>query len=158
MLPILPSLRLHLRTPRPATETRDGPTQSVHEKSEKMTPSPKFWTPRIAPKIPRKYQKRPINTQKYQNARWGYFFGIFGVFSWGSRISARGYFFAIFGRNSKSGHLEALWQVGAFLSLHGHGGEYLLQNSTTAHRQCTIKGDCHTRSGSVTLLRIPPFP
>ena len=58
--------------------------------TEKIPPGPKFWTPRIypqnTPKIPKKY---PQNTK---NAHFWYFFGIFGVFSWGSRISARGVF------------------------------------------------------------------
>ena len=62
--------------------------------TEKIPPGPKFWTPRIypqnTPKIPKKY---PQNTQ---NAHFWYFFGIFGVFSWGSRISAQGVFFRYF--------------------------------------------------------------
>ena len=62
--------------------------------TEKIPPGPKFWTPRIypqnTPKIPKKY---PQNTK---NAHFWYFFGIFGVFSWGSRISARGVFFRYF--------------------------------------------------------------
>ena len=62
--------------------------------TEKIPPGPKFWTPRIypqsTPKIPTKY---PQNTQ---NAHFWYFFGIFGVFSWGSRISAQGVFFRYF--------------------------------------------------------------
>ena len=62
--------------------------------TEKIPRGPKFWTPRIypqnTPKIPKKY---PPNTK---NAHFWYFFGIFGVFSWGSRISARGVFFPYF--------------------------------------------------------------
>ena len=62
--------------------------------AEKKPFGPKFWTPRIypqnTPKIPKKY---PQNTK---NAHFWYFFGIFGVFSWGSRISVRGVFFRYF--------------------------------------------------------------
>ena len=62
--------------------------------TERIPPGPKFWTPRIypqnTPKIPKKY---PQNTK---NAHFWYFFGILGVFSWGSRISARGVFFRYF--------------------------------------------------------------
>ena len=61
---------------------------------KKIPPGPKFWTPRVypqnTPKIPKKY---PQNTK---NAYFGFFFGIFLVFSWGSRISARGVFFWYF--------------------------------------------------------------
>ena len=59
--------------------------------TEKIRSGPKFWTPRIYAqntlKIPKKYP------QKYQNAHFWYFFGIFRAFSWGSRISGRVFFF-----------------------------------------------------------------
>ena len=83
-----------LRTPRPATEPRDGPTRNFHEKYQKNTLGQKFWNPK---KIPRKYRK---NTK---NAHFWYFGGIFSVFSgyfrgkfWESRISGRGVFFRYF--------------------------------------------------------------
>ena len=59
--------------------------------TEKIPPGPKFWTPRIYPQnTPKKY---PQNTE---NAHFWYYFGIFGAFSWGSRISARGVIFRYF--------------------------------------------------------------
>ena len=85
---------VNLRTPRPATEPRNGPTRNFHEKYRKNTPRPEILDSRIypqnTPKIPKKY---PQNTK---NAHFWYFFGIFGVFSWGSRISAPGVFFQYF--------------------------------------------------------------
>ena len=64
---------LFLRTPRPATEPRDGPTRNFHEKYRKNTPpARKILEPQEIPqKIPKKYQKC---------ASW-YFGGIFSVFS-----------------------------------------------------------------------------
>ena len=83
-----------LRTPPPATEPRDGPTRNCHEKYEKKAFGLKFWTPRIYPennpKIPKKY---PQNTK---NDCFWYFFGIFGVFRWGSQMSAWVLFFRYF--------------------------------------------------------------
>ena len=85
---------LCLRTPRPATEPRDGPTRNFNEQRSKNTPRPEVLDsqnlPQITPKIPKKY---PQNTK---NAHFGYFFGIVGVFSWSSRISAREVFFRCF--------------------------------------------------------------
>ena len=50
--------------------------------------------PEFTPKMPRKYRK---NTPKIPKMRiFGIFSFIFGVFSWGSRISARGVFFRYF--------------------------------------------------------------
>ena len=61
---------------------------------KKYPPDPQFWTPRIlTPKYPENTEKIPPNTK---NAHFRYFFGILGVFSWGSRISARGVFFRYF--------------------------------------------------------------
>ena len=66
---------LTLRTPRPATETRDGPTRTFHPKPP-PPPNRNSGTPRKYPEsTPKKY---PHNTQK-KYARFG---GIFGVFSW----------------------------------------------------------------------------
>ena len=73
---------LPLRTPRPATEPRNGLTRNFHEKYEKIPPGSKFWTHRIypqnTPKIPKKYPP------KYQKCAFlvffRYFLGIFGVF------------------------------------------------------------------------------
>ena len=65
----------------------------------KKKAGPKFWTPGFAPKLPRKYRK---NTPKiYQYTYFWYFFG--GVFSWGSRISARFFFFRHFSWNFQVG-------------------------------------------------------
>ena len=61
-----------MRTPRPATEPRDGPTRNFHEKYRKNTPGAEILDPK---KIPRKYRK---NTQ---NGHFRYFGGIFfGIF------------------------------------------------------------------------------
>ena len=96
-----------LRTPRPATEPRDGPTRNFHEKYRKNTPRAEILDYRkIPPKHPENTEKIP---PKYrENDRFGYFLVIFGVFSRGSRISARRVFLGIFGGNSGSGHLGAL--------------------------------------------------
>ena len=64
------SMTLGLRTPRPATEPRNGPTRNSTKKYRKNTPQaarPKFWNSK---KIPSKYRYL------------GVFLGIFGVF-WG---------------------------------------------------------------------------
>ena len=50
-----------LRTPRPATEPWDGPTQKLHEQHRKNTPARKSGLPEFTPKIPRKYQKTNPN-------------------------------------------------------------------------------------------------
>ena len=66
-----------LRTPRPATEPRDGPSRNFHEKYRKNTPRAEILEPQEnTEKIPKKYQKCVFLVF------WGYFFGIFGVF-WG---------------------------------------------------------------------------
>ena len=87
-------LRIHLRTPRPATEPRNGPTRNFHEKCRKNSPQAEILDPK---KIPRKYRK---NTQ---NGHFWYFGGIFSVFSGyfegkfrESRISGRGGIFSVF--------------------------------------------------------------
>ena len=100
-------LALLLRTPRPATEPRNGQTRNFHEKYRKNTPRrPEILdSQNLSPKYPENTKKYPQNTK---NTHFWYFFGIFSVFSWGSRISARGYFFGIFRGNSGSGHLGAL--------------------------------------------------
>ena len=67
-----------------------------HEKCRKNTPGPKFWSPK---KIPPKY---PENTPKNANCRY-FFFGILGVFSWGSRISSGGIFFRYFSGKFRGG-------------------------------------------------------
>ena len=89
-----PRCRIPLRTPRPATEPRDGPTRNFHEKYQKNTPRAEILEPQEnTPKIPTKYQKCAFLVF------WGYFFGIFGVFwgkFWESRISCRGVFFRYF--------------------------------------------------------------
>ena len=82
---------LELITPRPAAEPRDGP------------------------KMPRKYS---ISTPKVPKMP---ILGIFSVFS-GCFLGVPefrpgGYFFGIFRGNSGSGHLGALYQVGAFLNV-----------------------------------------
>ena len=91
-----------LRTPRPATEPRDGPTQNFHEKYRKNTPSPKFRTPRIypqnTPKIPKKYRK---NTEKippkYQKCPFGVFSRYFrGIFLGFQNFGAGGIFSIFF--------------------------------------------------------------
>ena len=83
-----------LRTPRPATEPRNGPTRNFHEKYRKNSPRPEILdSQNLPPKYPENTKKYPENTE---NAYFWYFFGIFGVFSWGSRLSARGIFFRYF--------------------------------------------------------------
>ena len=87
-----------LRTPRPATEPRDGRTRNFHEKYRKKYPLGRnSGLPEFTPKIPRKYQK---NTPKIPKMP---VLGIFSVFS--------GYFleFQNFGPGGiRSGHLGAL--------------------------------------------------
>ena len=73
-----------LRTPRPATEPRDGPTRNFHEKYRKKYP------PARNSGTPRKYRK---NTTEIPKMR---IFGILGVFF--------RYFRAIFGVNSGRGY------------------------------------------------------
>ena len=85
-----------LRTPRPATEPRSGPTWNFHEKYRKNTPRAEILEPQEnTPKIAKKYQK-------YAFWYW-YFRGVFSVFSgyfggkfWDSRISGQGVFFRYF--------------------------------------------------------------
>ena len=85
---------LALRTPRPGTEPRDGPTQNFHEKCRKSTLGPQILdSQKLPPKYPENTKKYPQNTK---NARFGYFFRYFGVFSWDSRISAPGGIFSAF--------------------------------------------------------------
>ena len=82
---------LLLRTPRPATEPRNGPIRNFHEKHRKKSPPARnSGLPEFTPKIARKYRK---NIPKIPKMR---IFGIFSVFSWRSRISARGVFFRYF--------------------------------------------------------------
>ena len=87
---------LVLRTPRPATEPRNGPTWNFHKKKyRKNTPRPEILdSQNLPPTYPENAEKK--KNPKYQNAHFGYFFGIFSVFSWGSRISARGVFIRYF--------------------------------------------------------------
>ena len=99
-------LCLQLRTPRPATEPRDGPTRNFHEYRKNTPPARNSGLPEFTPKIPRKYQK---NTPKIPKMP---ILGIFSVFS-GYFLGVpdfrpRGYFFGIFRGNSGSGHLGAL--------------------------------------------------
>ena len=73
---------------------------------KKYPPARNSGLPEFTPKIPRIY---PKNTPKIPKMRiFGILGGIFLVFSWGSRISARGVFFRYFRGNSGSGHLGAL--------------------------------------------------
>ena len=83
-----------LRTPRPATEPRHGPTRNFHKKYRKNTPRAKILEPQQnTEKIPKKYPK----------CEFWVFLGYFSVFSgyFGckfreSRISGRGVFFRYF--------------------------------------------------------------
>ena len=85
---------LVLRTPRPATEPRDGPTRNFHEIPKKYPRGRNSGTPR----------KYPENTEKIpQNRHFWYFWGIFRYFRgilggrfWESRISGRGVFLRYF--------------------------------------------------------------
>ena len=83
-----------LRTPRLATEPWDGPTQNFHEKYRKNTPQPEILdSQNITPKYPENTEKIP---PKYQKCVFLVFFQYFGVFCWGSRISAWGVIFRYF--------------------------------------------------------------
>ena len=89
-----------LRTPRPATEPRDGPTRNFHEKYQrKYPPRPKFWNPK---KIPPKYRENTKNNHFwcFQRIFLRYFQGILGVNSGSPEFRAGGYFFGIFRGNS----------------------------------------------------------
>ena len=98
---------LELRTPRPATEPRDGPTRNFHEKYRKNTPGPEILdSQNLPPKYPENTEKNTPKIPKMRN------FGIFSVF-WGyflgvPEFRAEGYFFGIFRGNSGSGHVGAL--------------------------------------------------
>ena len=88
----------------------DGPTRNFHKNTEEVTPRGRNSG------TPRKY---PQNTDKIpQNGLlWylGIFFrGILGVFSGSPEFRPRGVFFRHFSWSSGSGHLGALWKVGAF--------------------------------------------
>ena len=78
-----------LRTPRPATEPRDGPTRNFHEKYRKNTPRAEILEPQ---------ENTPKYRKNTKNAHFWYFGGIFSVFSKfrESRISGRGVFFRYF--------------------------------------------------------------
>ena len=117
--------------------------------TEKIPPGPKFWTPRIypqnTPKIPKKY---PQNTK---NDRFWYFFGIFGVFSWGSKISAWGLFFRYF-----------LWKFRVGPSRGSVAGVLLMGLSTRSACGLTCNtglavdsGDCEL---DINMFRFPPPP
>ena len=81
-----------------ATQTRflgdwgeaDNFVQELRMPRPNTSPARNSGLPEFTPKIPRKYRK------KTKNVHFWYFFGIFGVFSWGSRISARGVLFRYF--------------------------------------------------------------
>ena len=119
-----------LRAPPPATEPRDGPTRNFQEKYRKNTPWPEILDSR---NLPRKY---PENTekipQKYQKSSFWYFFGIFGVFSWGSKISAWDLFFRYF-----------WWKFRVGPSRGSVAGRGILNNSV--HTRCIVKTPGFTR-------------
>ena len=76
---LVPPIHLKLRTPRPATEPRIGPSRNFHEKYRKNTPRPEILDSRIypknTPKIPKKYRK---NTKiRIFSVFFRYFRGIF---------------------------------------------------------------------------------
>ena len=116
-----------LRTPRPATEPRNGPTRNFHERYRKNTPRPEILEPQEnTPKIPRKYRK---NTPKIPKM---HIFGIFsvflGYFLGVPELRPGGYFFGIFRGNSGVGPFRGsvagrgvlkenanLWGGGVFL-------------------------------------------
>ena len=91
---------LGLRTPRPATEPRNGPTRNFHEKYRKNTPRPEILDSQNLPpkypenteKIPRKYRKCVFLV--FFRYFWGIFLGfqnfgpgvLFLYFSWKFRV------------------------------------------------------------------------
>ena len=100
----IPLFWLVLRTPRPATEPRNGPTRNFHEKYRKNTPRPEILASQnLPPKYPENTEK---NTPKIPKMRifgvfffrlfWGYLLAVpesrpggylfFGVFSWKFRV------------------------------------------------------------------------
>ena len=90
-----------LRTPRPATETRDGLTKTC----PKIGPWPEILdSQNLPPKIPENTQDILPNTK---NDRFGHFYGNFGYFL-GVQISAQGVFLDIVSGNSRSGNLCAV--------------------------------------------------
>ena len=83
-----------MRTPRPATEPRDGPTQNFDEKYRKNTPQPEILDSQkfgLSPKYPENTETTPKNGRC-----WYLLGGILGVFSWGSRVSALGVYLGTF--------------------------------------------------------------
>ena len=84
---------------------------------KKIPPGSKFWTLRKYPQNTLELPKK--HTPKIQkNARFGYFGGISGYFSRGSRISARRVFFQYFLWKLQVGHLRVLQQVRVFSIQH----------------------------------------
>ena len=100
-----------------------GPIRNFHEKYRKKYPQAEILEPQE--NTPQKIPKMA-----------GYFGGKF----WGSGISGLGAFlFGIFRGNSGSGHLGALWQVGAFSTV-GHPGDpniYVPSEPKRAHKSLT---------------------
>ena len=96
---------LDLRTPRLATEPRDGPTRSFHEKCKQNTPRPEILD---SQNLPPKYSKKisqtiPPKIPKctFWGIFWRYFIGV-------PEFRHGGYFFGSFRGNSGSGRFGAL--------------------------------------------------
>ena len=81
-------------------ETIRNVSLSVHPDLLQSPEMAQFWTPRIYP-----YKYPTNNTEKNKKSKIFRFFfrGIFGEFSWGSRISARGVFFRYFSWEFRAG-------------------------------------------------------
>ena len=103
VLKMLRVVNLLLRTPRPATEPRDGLTRKFHEKYRKNTPRAEILeSQENTPKIPK------MGIFGTLGVFFRYFRGILGANSGTPEFRAWGYFFGIFRGNSGSGHLGAL--------------------------------------------------
>ena len=85
---------LALRTPRPATEPRNGPTRNFHAKYRKNTPRAEILEPQENP--PKYPQNTPNGYFWYSEGIFLVFSGYFGGKFWGSGISGLGVFFRYF--------------------------------------------------------------
>ena len=83
-----------LKTPRPATEPRNGPTRNFHEKYRKNTPRPEILdSQNLPPKYPENTEKIP---RKYRKCVFLVFFRYFGGIFLGFQNFGPGGIFLVF--------------------------------------------------------------
>ena len=99
----------------------------------------------LSPKYPENTEKIPPKIPK--NAHLGYFFGILGVFSWGSRLSGRGVFFRYFSWKFRLGPSRgSVAGRGVFLKLKRRleegQGEEILEKKLGFGELCLVDSLC----------------